>query len=374
MPTITTSNSEERMLSDGIAEALLHRLDPSAPLSGNGRRFRGMTLLEMGRTHMAARGFNCDGMGRVELAGALLTHRSGGPMGTSDFSNLLANVAKKRLRAAYAENPGTYRRWARRAPDLPDFKPASVVQLSAMPDLLQVNEAGEFTYGSMSDGASSYSLITYGRIVGFTRQAMVNDDLRAFDRMVAGFGAAAMRLENRLVYAQITGNPAMSDGVALFHASHGNLGTGAGSALQTSALTAGRTAMRTQKGLAAEELNIVPATLIVPAALEQTAYQLTSPAMQATTPDKINEFRQGGRTSVEPVIEPILDANSATAWYFAGANSQVDTVEYCWLEGADGPTIESQIDFASDGLQLKARLDFACKALDFRGLYKGAGS
>lgn len=359
----------------GMEEALHSRVDSRAKVTDNGRRFRGMSILEMGRDMLEAAGQNTRGLDKLALATRILTFRSGGGMlATSDFSSLLANVASKRLRNAYDENPGTYTRWARRAPNAPDFKSMSVVQLSAMPDLLQVNEHGEFKYGALKDGAETYGLLTYGRIVSLTRQAIINDDLRGFDRMLSGFGASAARLENRMVYAQLTANAAMADTVALFHANHGNLGTGAGTALQFSALTAARTAMRVQKGQQGEELNLAPSALIVPAALEQTAYQLTSsqyvPAKQAD----VNEFRAGGRTALDPIIEPILDANSATAWYLAANNSQVDTVEYCYLDGAEGPIVESETGFEVDGISFKCREDFAAKAVDFRGLYKAVGA
>jgi hypothetical protein len=371
---VETVTDEGQTRLRGLEEAMLHRVDVRAQLTDNGRRFRGMTLLEMGRAHLEACNVRTLGMDKMTLAGHILQHRSAGMMGTSDFSSLLANVANKRLRNSYEENPGTYSRWARRAPNLPDFKPTSVVQLSAMPDLLQTNEAGEITYGSVSDGATSYSLLTYARAVAFTRQAIVNDDLRGFDRIISGFGAAARRLENRTVYAQLTGNPKMSDNVDLFHASHGNLGTGAGSALQFSSLKSGRAAMRVQKGLQNEELNLAPTYLIVPAALEQDAYQLTSNNYVPATKSEVNEFRAGGRTAVEPIVEPILDGNSATAWYFAASNSQVDTVEYCWLDGAEGPVVDSQVGFDVDGIQIRCREDFAAKVIDYRGLYKAAGA
>ncbi len=58
-----------------------------------------------------------------------------------------------RLRQAYDENPGSYSRWARRAPNAPDFKSMTVVQLSSMPDLLQVNEHGEFKRGSFKESS-----------------------------------------------------------------------------------------------------------------------------------------------------------------------------------------------------------------------------
>jgi hypothetical protein len=243
-----------------------------------------------------------------------------------------------------------------------------------MPDLLKVNEHGELRYGSVTDGRETYALSSFGRIVSLTRQAIVNDDLRAFDRVVAGFGASAARLENRTVYAQLTANANMSDGVALFASGHGNLGTGTGSALQFSSLATARAAMRVQKGLQNEELNLAPAFLIVPAALEQAAYQLTSSQYVPATKAEVNEFRAGGRTAVDPIVEPILDAASATAWYAAASSSQCDTVEYCYLDGAEGPVIDSEMGFETDGISLRCRLDFAAKALDWRGLYKSNGA
>jgi hypothetical protein len=233
----------------------------------------------------------------------------------------------------------------------------------------------------MRDGAETYAEVTYGRIVSLTRQAIINDDLRAFDRLVTAYGFASRRLENRLVYSQLTANANLSDGGALFNATaittaggHANLGTGGGSALQLSSLTTARAAMRVQKGLQGEELNLAPSFLIVPAALEQTAYQLTSNQYMPATPSNVNEFRTGGRTALEPVVEPVLDANSATAWYLAATTSQVDTVEYCYLDGAEGPVIESDVGFETDGVSYKCRLDFGAKAIDFRGLYKANGA
>ena len=40
------------------------------------------------------------------------------------------------------------------------------------------------------------------------------------------FGRSARTLESDLAWAQITSNPTMGDGVALFHATHGNLDCG----------------------------------------------------------------------------------------------------------------------------------------------------
>lgn len=365
---VETVRDEMQVRLAGLEQAILHRIAPGTTLDENGRQYRGLSLIEMGRDFLEAHGLNTRNMDRMTLAGNMLNFRAAGGMGTSDFSSLFANVANKRLRNAYEENAGTYALWARRAPNAPDFKNMSVVQLAGAPDLLQTNEAGEFKYGSMSDAGETYAMLTYGRIVSLTRQAIINDDLRGFERMVSAFGFAARRLENRLVYSQLTANANMADGVALFHATHGNLQTTA--ALDIAKLGAARTAMRLQKGLQGEELNLSPSYLIVPAALEQTAYNLTSANYVPSAKAEINEFRAGGRTAVMPIVEPILDANSATSWYLAASSSQVDTVEYSYLDGAEGPVIESEVGFETDGVSYKCRLDFAAKAIDYRGVLK----
>jgi len=357
----------------GIEEAMMHRVYAGAKLTDNGRQFRGMSLIEVGRDFLESRGVQTRGMDKLRLATEILQYRSG-MHGTSDFAAIFANVANKRMRGAYEEAQGTYTQWARKAPNAPDFKSMNIVQMSGAPELLRTNEHGEFQYGTMKDAGMSYGLVTYGRMISLTRQAIINDDLRTFEKMVTAFGASSSRLENRLVYSQLTGNPTMGDGKALFHADHKNLANGTGSALQLASMKAARTAMRKQKGLQNENLNIVPNFLIVPSELEQEAYQLTSSAYVPAKQDDVNEFRTGGRTAVEPVVEPILDEASETAWYMASSNSQVDTVEFCYLDGAEGPVIESQAGFEVDGVTWKCRLDFAAAAIDHRGLQKSTGA
>lgn len=371
---VQTVRDEGETRMAGLQEALLHRIDPSSQITDNGRQYRGYSLLELGRDMIERSGGNTRGMVRMEIAERMLQVRSSGMQGTGDFGALLSNVASKRLRAAYEQAGSTYGIWARRAPNAADFKSMDVVQLSGAPDLLQTNEHGEFTYGALKDSGESYKVVTHGRIVSLTRQAIVNDDLRSFDRLIQAFGDAAARLENRLVYSQLLSNPTMGDGVALFHADHGNL-AGAGSVLDNiTKLGAARAAMRKQKGLQGEPLNLAPAFLIVPTDLEQIAYQFTSSQYVPSAPGEVNEFRSGGRTALEPVVEPLLDSASATAWYLAANANQVDTVEFCYLDGAEGPVIETKQGFEVDGVAIKCRLDFGAKVIDHRGLRKATGA
>lgn len=374
--SITTTQDEHTVRMAGIAQAIEARVNPNAKVDENGNQYRGYSLLELGRVSLEGRGINTKGLSRMELAGQVLTQRASTPAAfhtSSDFPGLLGALANKRLRQAYAENTASYRMWARRAPNAPDFKNINVVAMGNAPDLMRVNEAGEFTYGTIAEAAEVYQAITYGRIVAITRQSLVNDDLRAFDRLVGAFGSAANRLENRLVYSTLTANANMADGQPLFSAAHNN-NAASGTALSLASLKVGRTAMRVQKGLASEELNLAPSYLIVPAALEQDAYQFTSSQFVPATSGAINEFRDGGRTALTPIVEALLDATSATAWYLAAKNSDIDTVEFCYVDGSEGPVIEQEMGFEVDGMQLKCRLDFAAKAIDWRGVYRNVGA
>jgi hypothetical protein len=206
-----------------------------------------------------------------------------------------------------------------------------------------------------------------------SRQLIINDDLNALDRAMTGFAAAANRLENRTVYSQLTGTSLFQDGKPLFDAAHGNLSPAAAK-IDATSLGAGRSRMRKQKGMQDEELNIAPAFLIVPTDLEQIAYQYTSSQFVPSRTTDTNEFRAGGRTALEPIVEPILDRTSTKDWYLAANNSDVDTVEYAYLEGAEGVQLSSRMGFTVDGVELKASLDFAASSIDWRGLDKTIGA
>jgi len=345
-----------------MADAISHRIDPRQKLDGDARHYRGMSLLRMAEDVLSSEGVNVRGLSQMELA-------TRGLMSTSDFANILADVANKRLRRPYDENVPSYARWARRAPNAPDFKNINAMQLSAMPGFEAVPEGAEFKYGSLSDGKETYAITTYGKVIAITRQAIINDDLRALDDLPRMFGMAARRLENATVYNILLSNPVMADGDALFHANHNNLPAGA--AIGAASLGLARALMRKQIGLASEPLNIAPRFLLVGPDYEQLAYQYTSSQFVPSQASNINEFRAGGRTALEPIVEALVTGNK---WFLAADSGQIDTVEYCYLDGNEGVYLEQQIGFEVDGIKLKGRLDFAAKAIDWRGLVYNAGA
>lgn len=378
---VTRDQRESRI--ECMSQALLHRYQPGVyQLTEGAKEYRGMTLLRLAEQCLTVAGVKTRGLSSMELATRALQCNAqavviGAPsiaefagMSTSDFPFITANVGNKVLRAAYDQEPQTWRPFCRQA-NASDFKAKYINQLGDAPSLELVPESGEFKYGSIPEARESYRLYTYGKIMAFTRQLLINDDMSAFTRVAELQGRAVARLENDLIWNQITTNPTMGDGVALFDATtHINL-TSSGTAISVDSLGVGRAAMRKQTGLAGTSiLNLTPKYLLVPAAKEQLALQYTSLNFVPTTAAGQNVWAG----LLTPIVEPRLDADSATAWYLVADPGQIDTIEFAYLEGQEGAYYETRLGFNVDGIDMKVRHDFGRKVIDWRAFYKNAGA
>ena len=291
-------------------------------------------------------------------------------MTTSDFPGILENALNKSLRNGYEAEPGTFTMWTRKV-DVPDFKPQSRPILGSVPDLLRVNEAGEYQNGALDDDKSlPYAVGKYGRIVALTWEAMVNDDLGAFLRMVQGLGQAASRAEADKVYASFAENsgagPTMQDDEPLFHSSHKNI-TANQSGIDADALSAARVLLRRQRAVGGGFMNLPPRFLLMPPEYEQGAEVLIAAAARAVSQGADPKLVAAWISKLEPVVEPRLPVG---AFYLATSTDAVDTYERAWLAGEGGPTIETETGFVNDVMQYKARHVFGGRWLDFRGVVK----
>jgi hypothetical protein len=347
---------------EAMSNALLHRFAPDQHKLEAGRAYRGMTLLDMARECVTVMGKNPSGMSRDEVA-KLSLHS------TSDFPNILADVANKSLRNAYEQAQRTFLPIARRT-TASDFKTINRVALGEAPMLVKVNESGEIARGTIGESKASYGLLTYARVIGLTRKTIINDDLQAFTRIPQGYGSQAANLESDIVWSLITANAAMADGVALFHATHKNLGTSA--AISVDSVGEGRALMSKQTGIDKKTiLNIRPKYMVGPSALETKMEQFVSAnLLPATTAAVVPSSLR----SLTPIAEPRLDANSAISWYLFADPNQIDTIEYAYLEGEEGVRIETRMGFDIDGVEIKALHDFGAGVIDFRGMVKNAGA
>jgi hypothetical protein len=255
---------------------------------------------------------------------------------------------------------------------VPRLKQIHRLQLGEAPQLEKVNESGEFKRGSIGEGKESYRVETWGKVIGITRQVIVNDDLDAFTRVPALFGTSAATLESDIVWGIVVDKPPWPTATPSSTTPTGTSPATGHGALDVAGLGKARTAMAKQTGLDGRTLlNLRPTFLVVPAALELAAEQLIA---QSLVPAKTSDVVPGSIRSLAVIAEPRLDpASGAVPWYLFASPAAIDTIEYAYLEGQDGVFIESRTGFDVDGVEIKARLDFGAKAIDWRGLFKNPG-
>ncbi|MBO3274135.1 prohead protease/major capsid protein fusion protein [Pseudomonas schmalbachii] len=367
---VDTSGSE--LMREAMQGMLRNRIRPgSVEIKPEWRRYRGLSLLGMAAECIRAAGGDPAGMYPREIAQAALNYnaqaiRAAGMHSTSDFPLILANSVGKTLMAAYQLAAQTFKAFTRRT-TVPDFKQIAMVQLGDLTPFEKVNEGGEYKYGTFGESGNWLKVLKYGEIVAITWEAIVNDDLNAFDRIPSMLGAAASQKESAIVWDLVLSNPEYSDGKPVFSAEHGNLAA-AGSAITVESLSAGREAMRFQTTSNGNELNIEPAYLIVGPKQELAAYQYTSPNYVPAEPKNVNTKQN---TSLQVIVESRI---KDYRWYLSADPALVGTIAYAYLEGEEGIFTETREGFEVDGLEVKARLVFGGAWEDYRGMYQNPGA
>lgn len=370
-----TNHSTSKVLADasdrfkeGASKALLSR---AGLAGGESNEFSSLTLRELARQSLDIRGDKKVYRDPLMMIGAAFApSMSVGHHSTSDFVEILGNIANKSMLKGWEEAGETFHLWTSTG-TLSDFKIAKRIDLNLFPALDVVPEGGEYNYGTIGEHGETIQLATYGKMFSITRQAIINDDMNAFAKIPGKMGAAARRTIGNLVYAQLTTNPVMSDGVALFHANHSNLNTAAN--LGVASLNTARAKMALQKdpdSHAKAGLNIRPAFLLVPVELEGDASVLMNsefdPAKTQRTPNSV-------RSMAQVISDARLSTASPKDWYLAGNPNTYDTVEVSYLNGVQTPTLEQRDGWHVDGVEFKVRIDAGVKALDFRALSKTPG-
>ncbi|MDY6225379.1 prohead protease/major capsid protein fusion protein [Veillonella caviae] len=343
---------------DAVLLAAGIRVDEPAP---GATELRAHSMVELAREALQREGLTSRYSSNLDMVREAINS-------TSTFPVIMSNLANRSVMQGFNEAETTYEIWAGIGSNR-DFREATRVALSEAGDLEMVPEGGQFTAMGFAETSARTKVATYGKMFSLTRQAIINDDLGMFSSVAVKFGNAAKRLVNKMVYAQLTGNVVMQDGVALFDDKHRNVAK-TGEALSVKAIAKAVTAMRRQKGIAGiANLNITPKYLVVPPELEMLAYQILNSTADVTGVNSgvVNPYK--GRFTI--VSDPEL--TDPDAWYVVADSAQHNTIEATFLNGVQTPRLETRQGFDVDGIEYKVALDFGASVLDFRGLYKNAG-
>jgi HK97 family phage prohead protease len=339
---------------------------------------RGSSLLDMARAFLESRGVKTGGMTKMELAGrALSFNRSSGPyQGTDSFPVLFEDALRKILLAAYATQADTWRLFCG-TDTVPDFRPSPRYRTGEMGGTLDhLNEHGEFKNKSIPDGArTDVSTETRGNMIALTREAIINDDMGALANLAATFGRLAGRTIEVDVYALLAKNgglgPTLPDGNTFFHASRGNVGTGA--ALGVSGLQADKVLMRRQKDLnGVDFIDLRPQTLLVPDSLEADANVFNDSEFDP----RDNNFRKPN--TVRGLFSTVIGSprlSGTRRYMFADPAGGAVAIKVVFLEGqGEGPVMEMQEGWRTDGTEWKIRTDVKVEPFDPKGAVTNAGA
>lgn len=349
-----------------MADALYSRMTGREP-APESRQYRGLSIVGLARERLTASGMNTRFLSDSEVVDHAI--RNVGLHTTSDFPVLLPQSGNRALLDAYESAASAFKTVARRS-DAPDFRPLSRVRFGGFPALVEVPEHGEVTVGTSAEAAESYSVKTYARSFGLSRQALVNDDLSAFGDFARLAGRAAAEAEANVFITLLAQNSGagstMADTKALFHADHGNL-AGSGAAISVTTLSTARKAIRDQKGLdGATPIGGTPRYLVVGTAKETEAEQVLATLLPQQV-SSVNPFSG----SLSLLVEPRLSGN---VWYVFCDPGELPVLEYAFLQGQAGPQLKAHDQANVLGIVFQVVHDFGAGAVDHRGCYKNAGA
>lgn len=337
--------------------------------------FRGLRLLDMARMSLERAGVSTKGLSPTEIAGKALAQRSG-YASVGDFPVLMEVALHKTMQAAFAVTPDKWSRFCSRG-TVSDFKPHKRYRMGSFGALSALNEAGEFANKAIPDATrETQQAGTKGNIISITRKAIVDDDMGAFSQLATMIGRAGRLSVERDVFALLALNsglgPLMADGNTLFHASHGNITTGA--ALSAAALDADRVAMGSQMdGSGNEALELRPTILVLPIGLGGQARVINDSPYD---PDNIANKAQNRANVAGKMFNDIIDTSriAGTRRYLFADPAIAPTIEVAFLDGRDAPVLEIKEGWRNDGLDFRAYMDYGVAAVEYKGAVTNAGA
>ena len=274
------------------------------PRARNGRPYTYCRMADVARICLETRGLSTLG------SPAMLIERAMHTIG--DFPNVLAELFNKTL-STITRTPSPVVQLFRSS-TVPNFYSKHFMDISDGPLLQQVNEAGEVSFGTITDKTlASYKAASYAKGFTISFESLVNDNLAALQDISAKMTRGARGWFEAFLVGIIVSNPLLADGQAVFSAAHKNL-SATPAAPSDPSIAEGKLGMRLQQDLSGNPLNLMPKYIFVPAALETTVDQLLAQLYPRAAERGRGRREDGLRT--RSWIAPRLDqAGQTKSWY-----------------------------------------------------------
>ena len=326
----------------------------------------------VGKNHDSLKGWYVGLTGDSSMTGRVQeSSRLTEALDSTSFAEILGDSIRRALLDYYTQ-PGLDQ-WKKIATTVPlrDFRTNRRQRFGGYGNLSPVSEGA--AYGALTsptDEEATYAPIKRGGTETVTMEMIANDDLGALRDIPKRLGRAAAQTLHEFVFNLLKDNSAVYDSVALFHASHNNLGT---TALSASSLKDLRLKMLKQADLDnSKRLGITPRYLVLPVDLEHDAFTILNSIVipsgaGVAAPSDANYVKTYG---LEVISVPYwTDANN---WFLVASPSDVPTIEVGFVNGeqpelfvADQPTVGSM--FTNDKIVYKIRHIYGAAVLDYRG-------
>lgn len=394
---VSTALMERMFDHNGVKEATRKALLPDEERGRGASDFAYKSVSDIARRCLLVQGYRHDDVDRLDRMGlfrasfgrasdvGLETRDASAIHNTASFANLTESLLNKSLRAGYTEARVTYDKVVNRGDAVQDFKKKNVYTTSAVGNLTVWPDGSKPDLASFMDYKDSYGVEAFAKMLEFTWQLFQNDDLGALTKSPFKLGDAARRTINAYVWGFVTGNPTLADGQAFFLASAtGNRKKAnyisSGLVPTVASIGALEELMRQQVGQNTREgnagpdiLNISPRYMVVPTAVVRNtaAAIIRSIADPASANANVANPYQG---TLELIDEPLLAANSSTAWYLVADPAIVDGIELSFLQGFEQPRTWSGMDDKTLTKWWAVAQVYGAKVIDHRGWAKQAGA
>jgi phage major head subunit gpT-like protein len=216
----------------------------------------------------------------------------------------------------------------------------------------------------------------YGKLFAISYEDLVNDDLGAFDNVRRKLGRGAALAMNTVFWTEF-----LADVTTFYTSGRANYFEGSSSALSITSLSTAVQMFGAQTDPDGNPLGLMPAILLTPWSLNETAANLlNSNEIRDTNGSKVYTTRNPHAGKFRSVTSQYLNASaipngSATHWFLLADPMDMAVIEMVFLNGRQEPIVEAaNADFDTLGVQMRGYHSFGASKQEDRGGVRSKGA